>query len=191
MLERGLTLCQATHISLMFPLVASQLGYAYALTGRISQALPLLEQAMEQTAAAMGSEAAMQAACLSEAYLLAGRLQDASTLAGRALEFSRAHRERGHQAYALCLLGEIAAQCDPPARGGRSPLPPGPRPHRGTRHAPAPGPLPPRPWHTVCKLYQREQARAELDTAIELYRAMDMTFWFPQAEATLAQAEGR
>ena len=38
---------------------------------------------------------------------------------------------------------------------------------------------------------QREQARAELSTAIELYRAMDMTFWLPQAEAALAQVEGR
>ena len=36
---------------------------------------------------------------------------------------------------------------------------------------------------------QREQARAELSTAIELYHAMDMTFWLPQAEAALAQAE--
>ena len=38
---------------------------------------------------------------------------------------------------------------------------------------------------------QREQARAELSIAIELYQAMDMTFWLPQAEATLAQVEGR
>ena len=36
-----------------------------------------------------------------------------------------------------------------------------------------------------------EQARAELSTAIEMYRAMDMTFWLPQAEAALAQVEGR
>ena len=36
---------------------------------------------------------------------------------------------------------------------------------------------------------QREQARATLSTAIELYRAMDMTFWLPQAEAVLAQVE--
>ena len=35
---------------------------------------------------------------------------------------------------------------------------------------------------------QQEQARAALTTAIELYRAMDMTFWLPQAEAALAQA---
>jgi hypothetical protein len=36
-------------------------------------------------------------------------------------------------------------------------------------------------------LGQREQARAALSTAIDLYRAMDMTFWLPQAEAMLAQ----
>ena len=41
------------------------------------------------------------------------------------------------------------------------------------------------------KIGQREQARAELSTAIDLYRAMDMTFWLPQAEAALAQVEGR
>ena len=37
---------------------------------------------------------------------------------------------------------------------------------------------------------QREQARTALSTAIELYRAMEMTFWLPQAEAALAQVEG-
>jgi hypothetical protein len=34
---------------------------------------------------------------------------------------------------------------------------------------------------------QREQARAALSTAIELYQAMDMTFWLPQTEAALVQ----
>jgi hypothetical protein len=37
---------------------------------------------------------------------------------------------------------------------------------------------------------QREQARAELSAAIDLYRAMEMTFWLPQTEAALAQMEG-
>ena len=39
------------------------------------------------------------------------------------------------------------------------------------------------------KLGRPEQARIELTTAIELYRAMDMTFWLPRAEAALAQAD--
>ena len=37
---------------------------------------------------------------------------------------------------------------------------------------------------------QQEQARGELSIAIGLYRAMDMIFWLPQAEATLAQSKG-
>jgi hypothetical protein len=41
------------------------------------------------------------------------------------------------------------------------------------------------------KTDQREQAPAELSAAIDLYRAMDMTFWLPQAEAALAEVEGR
>ena len=41
------------------------------------------------------------------------------------------------------------------------------------------------------KIGWREQARAALSAAIALYRAMDMTFWLPQAEAALAQAEER
>jgi hypothetical protein len=37
---------------------------------------------------------------------------------------------------------------------------------------------------------QREQARAELSTASEVYQAIAMTFWLPQTEAALAQVEG-
>jgi hypothetical protein len=43
----------------------------------------------------------------------------------------------------------------------------------------------------LVKIGRCEQARAELSTAIDLYRSMDMTFWLPQTEAALAQVEGR
>jgi hypothetical protein len=39
------------------------------------------------------------------------------------------------------------------------------------------------------KIGWREQARTALSAAIALYHAMDMTFWLPQTEAALAQAE--
>jgi uncharacterized protein HemY len=42
-----------------------------------------------------------------------------------------------------------------------------------------------------CQTGRGAQARAALSAAIDLYRAMDMTFWLPQAEAALGQAEGR
>ena len=40
------------------------------------------------------------------------------------------------------------------------------------------------------QLDRQEQAHAELFAAIELYRAMDMTFWLPQAEAAMASLRG-
>jgi hypothetical protein len=40
-------------------------------------------------------------------------------------------------------------------------------------------------------LGQQEPACRERSTTIELYRAMDMTFWLPQAEAALTQVEGQ
>ena len=40
------------------------------------------------------------------------------------------------------------------------------------------------------KVCQREDAHTELATAIDLYRAMEMTFWLPQAEAALVEVEG-
>ena len=41
------------------------------------------------------------------------------------------------------------------------------------------------------KTSQQEQARTALSTAIELYRAMEMTFWLPETEAMLAQVDVR
>lgn len=34
-------------------------------------------------------------------------------------------------------------------------------------------------------------AQLSISIAIELYKAMEMTFWLPQAEAALAQVKGR
>jgi hypothetical protein len=56
-----------------------------------------------------------------------------------------------------------------------------------------------RPLQTYCHrdlgtLYatagQREQTRAELSVAIELYRAMSMPFWLPQAETARVRVSG-
>ena len=37
---------------------------------------------------------------------------------------------------------------------------------------------------------QRQQAHAELSGPIDLYRALDMTFWLPQVGAALARTGG-
>src|SRR5215813_12059053 len=47
-LERGLALSQTANILMLFPLAASSLGAAYALAGRVAEALPLLDQMRER-----------------------------------------------------------------------------------------------------------------------------------------------
>jgi tetratricopeptide (TPR) repeat protein len=193
LLERAVGLCQDVDIPLYFPAMAVALGATYALCGRVADAVPLLAQAMEQTTAT--EMVYLQALCRlpqGEAQLLAGSLEEAYTLAEGALAHARAHQERGHEAYALRLLGQIAAQCAPPEVEPAEAL---------YRQALAlTKDLGMRPLQAHChsglgtlyaKVDQQETARTELSAAIDLYRSMDMTFWLPQAEAALAQVEGR
>jgi tetratricopeptide (TPR) repeat protein len=188
-LERALDLAQVTHIRVAVPWVAAPLGAAYAVAGRTTEALLLLEQTVEQAMAMhLMVDQALRIVWLGEAYLLAGRLSEAYTQAQCVLEFSRAHKERGHEAYALRLLGDIAAHSEPPEAESAET-------HYRQALALAEE-LGMRPLQAHChrglgilygKLGRPEQAHAELSAAIDLYRAMDMTFWLPQAEAALAQ----
>jgi tetratricopeptide (TPR) repeat protein len=176
----------------LFRGTAATLGAAYTLAERIAEAVPLLTQALEQTTVI--DVIVLQALCLlslGEAQLLAGRLEEALALAERALILAREHQERGNEAYALRLLGDIAARREPPERDQAGDY---------YRQALALAEeLGMRPLVAHChlgigKLYarigRRAEARTELSTAIKLYRAMGMTFWLPQGEAALAKVEG-
>jgi len=175
--------------------MAASLSVAYILGGRGIDAVPLLTQAIEMEQTLPTELIVYQvhySLSLGEAHLLAGRLEAAQARAERALALTRAHQERGNEAYALRLLGDIAVRREPPeveaAEG-----------HYRQALALA-DELGMRPLQAHCHrglgtLYtatgQREQARTALSTAIALYRAMEMTFWLPQTEAALAQVEGR
>jgi tetratricopeptide (TPR) repeat protein len=185
--------CQTVNNPGMSLIISSHLGYAYALSGRLAEALPLLEQGMEQSASMNYTfYHAFIIAWLSEAYLLDGRIEEASQLARRALELSQHHKERGHHAHALRLLGDIPLHGNPPEID-----------HAETHYQQAltlADELGMRPLQAHCHrglgtLYrqtgQSEHARAELSTAIETYQDMEMTFWLPQAEAALADVESR
>jgi class 3 adenylate cyclase/tetratricopeptide (TPR) repeat protein len=184
-LEKDLAVCQTGDILVLLPNVAAALGYAYALSGRLAEALPLLEQAVEQASP-------LRAAHLGEAYLLAGRLEDASQLTRRALARTRDFKLCGNEAYVLRLLGEIAAHRDPPEV---EPAAAAYQQALTLTEQLGMGPLQAHCHLGLGTLYattgQGQQARAALTTAIEMYRAMDMTFWLPEAEAALAQVEGR
>jgi tetratricopeptide (TPR) repeat protein len=165
------------------------LGAAYTQAGRVADAVPLLTQALERAIATAIVD--YQVLCLlplGEAHLLAGHLEKALALAEQALEITRAHQERGNEAYALRLIGEIAAHRAPPDVDEAAA-------HYRQALALAEE-LGMRPLRAHCHLglgilYQRvgkhEPARAALSTAIELLRAMEMTFWLPQAETELAK----
>jgi tetratricopeptide (TPR) repeat protein len=177
-LERGLGLCQDWCIPALFPTVASTLGVAHALSGRVTEALPLLEQA------ASNGNRSHRFARLSEAYLLAGRVEDALESAQRALDLSRDYKQRGTHAYALRLVGDIAAWRDPPERDQA-------QTHYSQALALA-DELGMRPLIAHChlglgKLYRRtgkrEQAQEHLTIATTMYREMGMSYWLEQAEA--------
>jgi len=174
-------------------MVAATLGAAYAQAGRGAEAMPLLMQAMEQST--VMERVDFHACCLlalGEVQLLAGRLEEAQARTEQVLSLARARQERGNEAYALRLLGDIAARREPLQRDQAEA-----HYHQAVALAETLGM---RPLQAHCHrglgtLYvaagQLELARPGLTTAIALYRAMDMTFWLPETEAALAQVEGR
>jgi tetratricopeptide (TPR) repeat protein len=188
LLERAVAICQDVDFPLWFPRMAAVLSMAYALSGRIADVVPLLTRAMEQAMERGNSRSLGR--LLGEAQLLAGRLDEAHALVERVLAHARTHQECGHEAYALHLLGTIAARRDPPEAEqavahyqqavalaeelGMRPLVAHCHRGLGTLYA-ATG--------------QWEPARAALATAIEMYRGMAMPFWLPQTEEALAQVE--
>jgi DNA-binding winged helix-turn-helix (wHTH) protein/tetratricopeptide (TPR) repeat protein len=189
-LQRAVDICRDADLPGYLPRVAPALGAAYTLCGRVDDAVLLPTRPMEQAMATERvGDAVLCHLSLGEAHLMAGHLEEAHTLAKHALALACKHQERGNQACALCLLGEIAVRREP-------------QPPESTlaeayyRQALAlADELGMRPLQAHCHrglgtLYtkedRREQARAELSTAIHLYRVMDMTFWLPQTEAAMA-----
>ena len=112
-LERAMEICQSKQIPVYVPLVAPRLGCAYVHSGRISDGLPFLEQGVDNSAT-VGRVGflSLHTAWLAEGYLLSGRIEEAQRLAEHAYELSVQHKERGHGALALKILGEIALQRD-------------------------------------------------------------------------------
>jgi tetratricopeptide (TPR) repeat protein len=173
--------------------IAASLGAAYALQGRLAEGHALLEEAISEAIHTGVLHAqAHRVAWLSEVCRRVGRAEEAWQHARQALDLSRQLKERGNEACALHQLGVVQAHADPPDAA---------QAEISYQQALAlAAELGMRPLQAHCHrglgmLYvatgQREQGRAELSTAIEMYRAMDMTFWLPQTEAALAQVEGR
>ena len=172
----------------------ASLGHVYAWSGRLEEGISWLQQALTAyESAGIGFFHSISVVQLGEAYLLADQVEDARACADRAVRLARERGERGHEAWALRLLGEMAshhdhpdvataeahygaamALADPNSACARS------RPTATVASAPCMPrsagwnrPVPSSPPPSTC-------------TA-----PWTMTFWLPQAEAALAQVEGR
>jgi len=97
--------------------ILARLGYAFTRSGRPQEGRGLLE-GVERSATSMSSTGvgrAMHLAWLGEAYLCEGRLEEAREHAEESVSLARQHRERGHEAWGLYVLGRVSALHDPPA----------------------------------------------------------------------------
>jgi tetratricopeptide (TPR) repeat protein len=191
-LEQGLALCRASDIRVWLPNIVACLGYASALQGRLAEGRALLEEAISDMlrTGALGQRS-LWVVWLSEVCRLAGDGDEAWQHARQALDLARQDKQCANEAHALYQLGTVHAYADPLDAAqaeayyqqalvlaeelGMRPLQAHCHRGLGTLYA---------------TTGQRQQARAELSAAIDLYRAMEMTFWLPQAEAALAQVGG-
>jgi tetratricopeptide (TPR) repeat protein len=181
LLERGIAVSREWNLTYFAVTETGSLGYAYALSGRMAEGISLLERTLSGVESMHGNLQPLFLIYLGEAHLLGGRLADALIFAGRALTFAREGGQRGYEAWALRLLGEVGARRDPPEHAGG---------HYRDALALAEE-LGMRPLVAHChlglgKLYgrtgQREQEKEHRTTAATMYREMEMTYWLEKAQ---------
>jgi tetratricopeptide (TPR) repeat protein len=193
-LEPGLALCRTSgYRGGWLRAIVAALGSAYALQGRLAEGRALLEEGLnESLRTGVLRNHSLFVAWLSEVCRLEGRGEEAWQHAHQALDLARQQKARGDEALALHQLGVVHAHANPPDPAqaeahyqqalalaeelGMRPLVAHCHRDLGTLYA---------------QLGQREQARTELSIAIEMYQSMEMTFWLPETEATLAQVDAQ
>jgi len=186
-LEHALALSREWSLAALTPGVMGSLGYAYAMSGHVSDGLSMLQEALE--AAEVSGRLAFHSLLvvhMGEVLALANRLEDAWSVAERALTLARERGERGVEAWALRLSAEIVR--DSPSSGG------GEAQTYYRKAMALADELGMRPLMARCHLglgraYGRAQnpgeAREHLREAVRLFREMDMRSWLQKVEQAL------
>jgi tetratricopeptide (TPR) repeat protein len=187
LLERAVGLSRDGNVPILTPIAMACLGHMYAWSGRIEEGLSCMQEALTAfESMEMRVWHTISIIQLGEAYLLADQVEDARACASRAVTLAEDRGERGYEAWARRLLGEIASHHQRPDVVTVEA-------HYGAAMALANG-LGMRPLQAHChlgfgKLSRRTgdaaQAREHLTTAATMYREMGMTFWLEKAEAGL------
>jgi class 3 adenylate cyclase/tetratricopeptide (TPR) repeat protein len=191
-LERGRRIGREANLTLLRPQATRLLGNAYLLAGRIEEGLGLVREAADEVE---GKRLLMQhaavVALLAEAYLLADQIEEASTNTQRALTLARERGQRGDEAAALYVLGEVAARRSLDIRDAE---------HSLVASIALAGELEMRPLLArghlaIGRLYvrtgDRDRAGQHLQTATRLFQALGMPLGLQQTAASLSELEQR
>jgi len=181
-LQRAFQMSDRGDLLMARTMIAGYLGRAYTLSDRATDAIAILNQAIDTaTGMELMVDQPIRLMHLSEAYLHTGQTEQAARVAHLALQSAQDYNQRGARAWAQWLLGEIHS------RAGSLETSAG---HYGAAMAGA-SELGMRPLVAHCHLGlgklsrrtgKREEAQEHLTTATTMYREMGMTYWLEQAE---------
>jgi len=186
-LEEAYALIREWNLTYLSPFIMGFLGHVYALSGRVAEGTSLLERAVsDYRSMGLGLFRSLVRVQLGEALLQAGRVDEALAAAEGGLALARQRDERGHEAYAIHLLGKVAAH------------PEVSEPETAQQHYEKARALAEtlgmRPLVAHChlgrgRLYgetgRPQQAATQIETAATLYRDLGMSRWQAQATAIL------
>ncbi len=180
-LEHCMEICRIADVPALFASTASSLGYAYALAGRLDEGLRLLERGVAEAGARkITARESLWMSWLADACLLAGDVGRGSALADQAVALAASHGSRGNHAFALRVRAEAAHRAGRPAEAlyrdaveRAAEL--GMRPLEAQARVGLAG--------VLGDVGRPAEARAELDRAAEMFRAMQMPRWLARAES--------
>jgi class 3 adenylate cyclase/tetratricopeptide (TPR) repeat protein len=186
-LERGVSTAREHGVALVFPWLAASLAYIYALGGRADAGVALAEEALAHSISIRRiAHRSRHKRVVAECHLLAGHIGPAAAAAREALELARHHGERGNEAEALRVLGEVTAGANGDLAEAAAHFLEALALARalGTR------PLAAHCHLSLGKLYQRtgkpQGAQEHLTAATTMYREMGMAYWLDKATIEMA-----
>jgi class 3 adenylate cyclase/tetratricopeptide (TPR) repeat protein len=115
-LQPSLDACREKHLDVWRPIPSSLVGLTLALSGRLDEAMPLLKDGVHLSEALdVKAYLALWTLHWAEGLMAAGEDERALETARHALDLAVSHKERGHQAWARRLLGDLASRRGAPA----------------------------------------------------------------------------
>jgi tetratricopeptide (TPR) repeat protein len=111
LLDRATAVSGSANLGMWPSFLGWSRGHVYTRMGRIAEGVALLRDALAaHERNGLGVWSSLMTTHLSEACVADGRLDEAQETGARALALARERNERGHEAYALLLLGQVDAR---------------------------------------------------------------------------------